>query len=432
MDELVFKPFDKQKTFLKSPARFRGAFAGKRGGKTEVGAIASAMLQEQRPGYKPNGIDPYLGVIVAPTNDMLKRLSWKKFEAYTKPCGLIKKQWQNPMMIEWHDSIDQNESLIYGISGDRPERIEGVKANWIWIDEVFQIKEQLFLECIARVSDSQGYIICTGSLGIQFVNPKQHWAYKYFKEQIDAEFECFEWGTSDNPYYPQEELERNRNMLDPQTFRAMFEICWDVVPQNAVYSYFSDDNVIHNLQYNPKLPVVCVVDWGWSHPMACGMFQYDSRKDEIYLIDEMIKSKVTLEKLAEWIGSRPYRAQEYICDIAGNQEREQTGKSNVKWFKDNTGIKFKYKVSRINVGCAVVRSYIKNVNGKIRFFVSSMCVESIDGLKRYKYPEKDGIIQNENPVKEDDDAVDMIRYYFINKHDPKDVGNKPIQITNYR
>ena len=120
---------------------------------------------------------------------MLKRLSWKKFMAYTKPCGMIKNDWKNPLEIEWHNSKDNDESFIYGISGDRPERLEGVKANWIWLDEVFQIKEQLFLEALARVSDSQGYIICTGSLGVQFVNPKQHWAYKYFKEHLDRDWE---------------------------------------------------------------------------------------------------------------------------------------------------------------------------------------------------------------------------------------------------
>ena len=99
--------------------------------------------------------------------------------------------------------------------------------------------------------------------------------------------------------------------------------------------------------------------------------------------------------------------------MSGNQEREQTGKSNVRWFLDNTGIRFKYRTSRVNAGCAVVRSFVKNANDRIRFHISSNCPETIDGMKRYKYPEKDGIIQNENPEKLDDDAVDMIRYYFM-------------------
>lgn len=422
MSEIVFNAFPKQIPVLTSQNRFLGAFAGKRGGKTEVGSIWGIKEQEERPNYKPNGIDPYLGVIVAPTNDMLGRLSWKKFMSYAKQAGMIKKDIQNPKIIEWHDSKQGDESLIYGISGDRPERIEGIKANWIWIDEVFQIKEQLFLECLARVSDTNGRILCTGSLGVQFINPKQHWAYRYFKNEIDNQFKCFEWGTIDNPHYPKSEIERNKKLLDKQTFRAMFEICWDITPQNAVYSEFNDDNVIDNIDYNPALPTICVVDWGWAHPMACGIFQYDAKNDIVYLIDEIVQSKLKLEKLAQWIKSKPYQIQEYFCDIAGNQEREQTGISNVRWFKVNAGIHFKYKTSKILPGIAIVRSYICNSESKRRFFVSSNCKESIDGLKRYKYPEKDGTIINENPVKENDDAVDMIRYYFVNKHDPSTIG----------
>ena len=38
----------------------------------------------------------------------------------------------------------------------------------------------------------------------------------------------------------------------------------------------------------------------------------------------------------------------------------------------------------------------------------------IHAVKRYTYPEKDGTIQNENPIKQDDDEVDNIRYFFIN------------------
>ncbi|MEB3218968.1 MAG: hypothetical protein VKN72_22410, partial [Nostocales cyanobacterium 94392] len=257
----IFRPFNKQKDFLLDKSRFLGAFAGKRGGKTEVGAIKSIMTQEQKEGYTPNGIDPFLGVIIAPTNDMLTRLSWKKFCAYAKP--FIKSQKESPFkLIEWYDSVSGNESLVYGISGDRPERVEGLKANWIWIDEVFQCSEQLFLECIARVADTQGKIFCTGSLGVQHINPKNHWAYKYFKMANDNEFKCYEWKTIDNPHFPKSEIERNKNLLDARTFRAMFEIDWDTQPLHAVYDEFNDDNII-NCKYNPNLPVHCSIDWGW-------------------------------------------------------------------------------------------------------------------------------------------------------------------------
>ena len=93
---------------------------------------------------------------------------------YAKP--FIKDFNKAKSEITWID-----DSIIYGLSGDKPERIEGLKLHWAWCDEVLQMSEQLFLEVRARTSDTQGNIICTGSLGLQFINPKQHWAHKHFK-----------------------------------------------------------------------------------------------------------------------------------------------------------------------------------------------------------------------------------------------------------
>jgi len=414
--ELRFKPFGRQEDFLFCDKRVRGAFAGKRGGKTEICSVASLMLQEDKPNYKPNGVDPYLGIIAAPTFDMLRRLSWKKFNAYAK--HFIQHQTKNPMEIEWKDhNPDQgHESLIYGISADKSERLEGLKANWIWNDEVFQVKEQFFLECLARLSDQEGYLICTGSLGVQFINPKLHWAHYYFKEHPDQDTGCFEWSTKDNPYFPQAEIEKLKNKLDPQTFRAMFELNWDVTPRSAVYSNFNEANIMENYTYNDKLPTYVCVDWGWAHPMAVGWFQYDERKDTVYLFDEIVKSSMTLQQLYAKIKAKPYRIDGFYCDIAGNQEREQTGISNVKWFREK-GIHFKYRAKAINYGIPIVRSYIKNSVGRTRFYVASQCKKSIDGIKQYRYPEKDGIITKDLPLKENDDAVDMIRYFFHNRLD---------------
>lgn len=414
MGDIVFKPFQQQTQFLKSKNRIIGAFAGKRGGKTECGAIKSILYQEQKPNYIQNSVDPYLGVIIAPTHDMLTRLSWKKFNAYAQP--FIRSQTKSPKHIEWHDG-----SEIIGISADKPERLEGVKAGWIWIDEVFQVKEQLFLEAMARVADTEGYIICTGSLGVQYINPKNHWAYKYFKMANMPGTECIEWRTLDNPYVPKSEIEKLKNILDPTSFRAMFEIDWDTIPQNAVYSEFNEGN-IRNHTYDKNLETYVCIDWGWAHPMACLFFQYDRENDRVFLFDEIVESKMTLDVLYNRIMAKGYKITDWICDIAGNQEREQTGLSNVNWFYDK-GIVFKYRKTAINYGIPIVRSYIKNTRAIRRFFISEICQKSIDGIKRYRYNEKDGIIQNENPVKEDDDAVDAIRYFYVNILDPSRMGD---------
>jgi len=421
LNDLVFRPFNKQIPVLTSEKNIIGAFAGKRGGKTEVGAVKSALFQEQKPNkeFFSSGIDPYLGIIIAPTTDMLRRLSMKKFLAYARPFINDINQDYNKSTFEltWHDG-----SMVYGISADKPQRLEGVKAAWIWIDEVFQCKEEIYLEALARIADSDGYVICTGSLGVQYINPKLHWAHRYFKEQPDSDTICFEWKSSDNPYFPTKTLERARSNLDPKTYRAMFEIDWDTIPQSAVYSDLDADNFIKNYKYNPHLHTYISIDWGYAHPMAVLFIQYDPTTDRVFVFDEIVESKIKI-----FDGTLMRRIQNkmsahgidhvdgWVCDIAGNQEREQTGKSNITFFEETYSIYFKKRRTAIQYGIPLVRSYIRDGMGRTRLFFDEVnCPKTIDQHKMYRYPEKDGMIQNENPIKENDDSCDALRYFVVN------------------
>lgn len=425
-NDIILKPFGVQKQIIRDSHRTIGAFAGKRGGKTEIGAGKFILGMEKKVNYVDNGVDPFLGVICAPTVDMLRRLSWKKFYAYARPL-LPQGYNKSTHEAKWHDGAE-----VYGISADNPARIEGIKANIIWLDEVFQMSEQFFLECKARVADSKGILLCTGSLGIQFINPKQHWAHYYFKENPDPNTVCYEWSTKDNPYFPQDELETLRNSLDPETFRSMFEINWDTIAKNAVYSDFSNDNIIKNYIYDPSLPTYISIDWGFAHCMAVGFFQVQ-KDGTVVLFDEIIESRLTLEKLHHriLIKLKSYNVTDWCCDIAGNQEREQIGKSNVLWFREKH-IHFKFVSAQrkraILYGVALTRSYVKTASGLVRFYITDNCPKSIDGMKQYRYLERDGIIQNENPIKKDDDAVDMIRYFFINFMDGVIPASSTIQL----
>lgn len=397
---------------MRSSARVRGAFAGKRGGKTEVGAIESIIHAETQPGYDGSAVDEYIGIILAPTQDMLRRLSLKKFLAYAKPF--------NPEIHRTFNEIRwPNGSLIYGLSADRPERMEGIKASWIWCDEVFQMEEQIFTEAMARVADTRGRIWCTGSLGVQYTNPKQHWVYKHFKQKPLADSACFEWGAIDNPHFPRDEIARLRDTLDPQTFRQMFELSWDTQSSAMVYEQFTDANVIRGYKYDPSRETYFVLDFGFAHEMAGLFIQYDPRTDTVYVFDEIVSSRLTLEQLYERMMAKPYRITGYYCDIAGTQEREQTGLSNVTWFKNAPrNIHFKYRQSAIQHGVSLVRSYVCNAKSQRRLFIDEVaCPKTLDGVRNYSYPVKNGIIVNENPVKKDDDCVDALRYFIVNRLD---------------
>lgn len=420
MSDIVYRPHKFQQRFHQSKARIRGLASGRRAGKTNAGAVEFLMCLDEKRGYKPNGIDPYIGVMIAPTVEMLKRLNVKMLMAYGS--HMIESYNQTSGEMKFY-----NGALIYCISADRPQRLEGIKANVIWLDEWQWASEQVFLESMARVSDTQGFLICTGSLGTTFTNPKTHWFYKNFKEKPIEGSECFEFSTADNPYFPREELERLKDTLDPRTYRQMFEIDWSVPGTALVYDEFDDGNIIRGYVYNPKLPTYVSIDWGWSHPMAALFIQYDRANDKIYVFDEIVKSKMKLETLYNQIMSKPYHITEWICDIAGSQEREQTGISNIEFFKTK-GIKFRFRTANILPTIAIVRSYIRNSKGISRLFVDeNRCPKLIDNLRNYSYPQKDGVITNENPIKDQDDCVDSLRYYMMNMHDST-LRENPVQM----
>lgn len=423
---MIFKPFKQQAAFLRSKARIKLAASGKRGGKTEIGAIHTIINLEQRPGYIYSPVDEYIAVIIAPTMDMLRRLSFKKFMGFSKPFRPIINR--SHFEVKW-----PNGSIVYGISADRPERLEGIKANYIWIDESLQVPEQIFTEALARVADTKGQIVLTGSLGVQYTNPKSHWVYRHFKQKPIADSEAFEWSTADNPHFPQEELERLKDTLDPQTYKQLFEISWDTQSTAMVYEQFSEANIIRGYRYNPELETSVCVDWGWTHPMSVGYFQYDPKKDIVYLFDEIFSSRMTINELWDRMKSKPYRVHNYYCDIAGNQERELAGRSNTAWFKKEANVHFKYRQSGILHGISIVRSYICNARGQRKFYIDEVtCPHSVAGLKSYRYEEKNGMIVSEMPLKKDDDAVDMMRYYFVNRHDFTRTGEQFTELNRYK
>jgi len=278
--------------------------------------------------------------------------------------------------------------------------------------------EQIFTEAIARVSDTRGRIWVTGSLGTQYNNPKTHWIYKHFKQKPLADSECFEWTTSDNPYFPRDEIERLKDTLDPVTYRQMFELSWDVQGTNLVYEDFTQDNLIQGYKYNPQLPTYVSIDWGWTHPAAVLYFQHDPRTDTITLFDEIHQSKMTLETMWDRMQKKPYRISEYFCDIAGLQTREQTALSNIAWFKQPPrNIHFKYRSSAVTHGISIVRSYILNIRGQRRLYIDEKaCPRTVDEIRNYSYKERNGEI-TETPNAEGEDALSALRYFFVNKFD---------------
>jgi hypothetical protein len=211
----------------------------------------------------------------------------------------------------------------------------------------------------------------------------------------------------------------------------MFELSWDIPSTSAVYDQFDEGNIIAGHTYDPKLETSVAIDWGWAHEAAALFFQYDKTTDTVYLFDEIVSSKLTLEDLYSRILAKPYHLNNWYADVAGNQEREATGKSNIKWFAEPPrNIRIKSRRAKVAVSISLVRQWVRNGKGQARLLVSESCPKAIDGMRNYRYIEKSGMI-TEDPLKENDDCVDAIRYYFINRHDPEFNKSKIVEFNRW-
>lgn len=410
---MIFKPFDKQAQVLLSEAREKCCIASKRSGKTEACVIELIIKALKRPNWLNNGRDSYLVGVIMPTEQMLKKISWPKIFQFLKAIGITP---ENAFNKTENRLVLPNGSIIYGFSAEKIQRIEGLKINHILMDEAFQMSEHVYFESVARLSDSRGTLTISGSLGTNLINPKKHWIYKNFIEQKPPYAETFIWRTIDNPHFPQDELDRLKEALDPRTYRALFEIDFNVVPTSLVFDEFADANILEMPEIKPEYEVYVSIDWGWTHPMCALFIAYDKNNDRVMIFDEIYKSKMTLEELFDHIKSKPYRIKDWYCDAAGSQTREQSGISNINWFASK-GIHFKYRRTSILHGINLIRGYIKNTIGQRRLYIASRCKFLIDEIKNFHYKEKNGEILGELPEMIGEDAIAALRYYFINRHD---------------
>ena len=98
-------------------------------------------------------------------------------------------------------------------------------------------------------------------------------------------------------------------------------------------------------------------------------------------------------------------------DPAGRQRSEQTGLSNVALLR-RAGLAVRDRRCSLHEGLAAVRARLRPAAGPPRLTVSPRCRTLIESLERYHYPDDDPV--SEIPVKDGPDhAADALRYLIV-------------------
>jgi len=419
----------KQIKFHKCKKRNRWVFGGNRSGKTECGAVEVVYLACGNHPYKKNKITE--GWVVSLSRQVQRDVAQRKILEYL-PTSYIEKI----VMVSGGQFSAENGIIDFilvrseagGLSrigfkscDQGREKFQGASLDYVWFDEEPPL--DIYMECKMRILDKCGEIFGT-------MTPLKGltWVYNtiYLNENSDEEvwYEMMEWG--DNPYLSKKEIANMTKSLPADELESRR---YGKFMQNGgmVYSEFDENiHVIEPFNVPKEWQDNISIDPGLHNPLSAHFYAVDF-DGNVYVVAEHFESGKTVQehalkikeiakKLAWKFDNRGFL--NALIDSAANQRTLASEKNVVELFAENK-ILVNPKVNKdLFSGISVVKSYLKNADGKTRLFIFKNCVNLIREIKSYWWGDGDV------PIKKDDHCLDELRYYLMTKPTNKEKFEK--------
>ncbi len=293
-------------------------------------------------------------------------------------------------------TVTNEESIITLRGWESIETARGQSYDLLVLDEVasmrdFWINYQEVLR--PTLTDRKGEAIFISS-------PKgfNHFYKLYNMELEDSDFKSFHFTTYDNPLIPVEEIEKAKKELTEDRFAQEYLADFRKT-EGLVYKEFDRKRHIFDKfeEIRDKVETIAGLDFGYTNPTALITIVRDD-DNNFWVIDEWYKTGQTEEQVAEYVASLR------INKVYPDPENP----SAIKVLR-NRGVNvrevLKSKDSVVN-GIQKIRELFKA--GRLK--IHKNCVNTILELETYSYPDKVDL-QNpkENPIKENDHAMDAMR-----------------------
>ena len=373
------------------PHRFRVVCCGRRFGKT-------TLAIDQMKGRA--SISNSRVVYVAPTHQQARDIAWEQ----------LKNECRNAA-----DNINETRLEIRLVNGsflalrgwEAIETLRGQRYDLVVLDEVAMMRG--FWENWHEVI--RPTLTDTAGEGIFISTPK---GYNHFYELFmleksgidggpgDGDFKSFHFTSYDNPHIKKEEIDKAKTELTADRFEQEYLANFRRT-EGLVYKEFNREKHIVNTYDLPEtfVKIFGGVDFGFNSP-ACILTIAKDRDNRYWIIDEWYKTQQTDAQIADYVGALNWHECYPDPESASGIEELRRRRVNVREV-----IKGK---DSIRNGINAVRELFK----QNRLFVSGHCKNLIWELETYSYPEKKpGHNDDENPIKENDHAVDALRYALM-------------------
>lgn len=390
----VFRLHKYQDKLLDSKARFIGAVAGIRGGKTTGGAIwLLHEIQRLREEGKHGNF-----LICAPTHKILEQSTLPKFkEFFPKDWGVWKEQ-KSYFELSWNLPGSQEPCRIFVRSMDDPDSVEGMEILAAWIDECGKIKSQGWINVQGRLSVTQGRCILTSTP--YAVN----WFFKdvFKKAQAgDPNYDVVTWASADNPVFPIEEFERAKRELPKAIFERRYLGMFTRLEGLVYPEYDEEQHVITPFDIPNSWLRFGGLDFGKSNPNAIVCIAQDPDTKIFYVYKEFYQNETLLKTISNFLHNE---SMAYV--LADTQAAQQIMELN--HYYGNRNVKEADK--GIDIGVERIRSLL--IENRLKFF-RGYTQKTLEEIEMYHYmPQDDDRATSDKPVAKNNHAMDALRYAF--------------------
>lgn len=281
--------------------RFRVVLAGRRGGKTVLGAVEMARGAAER-----RGVYYY----VAPTYRVAKTIAWDIYKEII-PKQWIRKKNESDLRI---DLI--NGSVIYLKGSEEPDTLRGPALSGVVMDECAFQSEYTWHSVISpALSDRNGWALFTTTPSAEGT---AGWFYELILLLKDAEmadpglerldpqqWTLYEYTSLQGGNIPLEEIKRARATLAPEVFEREYE-AKILSNTGLVVPCFSMDNLDSTVEDNPNLPLYVGIDFN-NDPLTAicaNIIKENGKLKELQVFDQISLKSATTWDLAEVLNDR--------------------------------------------------------------------------------------------------------------------------------
>ena len=339
----------------------------------------------------------------------------KYFSPYGAMLGTVFSFNESELILRFQNG---SEIIIGGLDdADRVEKILGNEYITAFLNEATQLNYETMQMVMTRLA--QCCYDAEGNMAVPKLlidcNPRgpRHWLHYVGVRNVDPETEKplknaaswarVNWSAFDNRDNLPADYLTMLDSLPPVLRDRMLNGVWRE-NDGSVYSEFDEDlHCVEPFDIPDDWTRVRAIDFGFTNPFVClwGAFDHDGR---LYIYRELYRKQtltsVNAQTIKEMSGSETYR-----WTVADHDAEERAELNSI-------GIHTIAAKKEVASGIAAVKQRLaKAADGKPRLFFFSNLKHTLNEIYAYEWlPPKEGHNLHEEPRKENDHAMDALRY----------------------